>query len=108
MIYNRLIIVIVTLIVTACGTMEVVVTGEPADALSPEQVEVFYDRVPDCDFSVIAHLQVPGDYYDRERLIGAFKRKAAELGANALHIIQLQQPGAMEYLGAARALRCDS
>ena len=67
---------------------------------------VFLNRVPDCEFRVIAHIQADGGYATRARLVKVLRQKAAEMGANALQVTYVQKIGASEYLGSARAIEC--
>ena len=61
---------------------------------------------PDFEFKVVAHIKIPGEYYSRASLIDGLRQKAAAIGAPALQIIYLQQTGASEFFGTARAIRC--
>lgn len=95
------------LMLSACGSKEVVIVGEKGSAIESEKVVVFYHQKPDCEFSVVAHLKLNGGYFSRQSLIEAFRQKSAELGASRLQITHIQQSSGIEYLGSARALRCD-
>lgn len=92
----------------ACTGSHMVVVGEKKDAREVEQVVLFYDRLPDCEVTVVAYMQSPGYHDSPESLIDAFRHQAASVGADALHILDIQRTGAAEYLGSARAISCES
>lgn len=91
----------------ACVTSSTVITGEVRERIEFEAVEVFFNTAPDCDFDVIAHINIPGTYFNRASLIDAFRWKAASVGANAIQILDIQPVGVNEMMGSARALRCE-
>ena len=76
-------------------------------ALPVEQVEVYLNRLPACEFTVLALLQADGGYPSRAGVIDVFRQQAAALGANAVQVVYLQKIGASEFMGAGRAIRCD-
>ncbi len=95
-----------TLVTTACTHISTTVVGNVAEAVDVNEVKVFYNRLPDCEFEVIAHIEIPGEYFSREKLLDAFKKAAAEIGANGIHITHLQKEMTSEYYGTGRAIRC--
>jgi hypothetical protein len=90
---------------TACIS-NTVITGEATEEVEVSKVKVLYASLPECDFDVIAQIEIPGNYYSRASLVNALREEAAEIGASAVQITYIQQIGASEYLGSARALRC--
>jgi hypothetical protein len=92
-------------ILAACAPGSTVVTGPVADPLPMTDVQLLYRR-PDCDFIEVARIEIPGNYFNRLRLIDALRAEAARLGADRLQIIDLETVGSSEYRGTARALRC--
>lgn len=91
----------------ACANSSTIVTGPVTDAIDFTKVKVFYGNSPDCEFEVIAHITIPGEYYNRASLIDGFRQKAAAVGAPAVHITHLQQAGSSVFYGSARAIRCN-
>jgi len=94
------------LIQTACVSSSTVITGEVREPTELEEVELFYNLPPDCEFDVIAHMSFPGEYFSRASLIDAFRHKAASIGANAVQILEIQPVGLNAMMGSARAIRC--
>lgn len=94
-------------LLSACSYSEVVVSGPVQEAIEADAVTVYYERVPQCEFSVVAHIKLPGGYYSRESLIMVFRSKAAEVGATGVQITHIQKIGSREYHGSARAIRCE-
>ncbi len=99
-------LVIQFMMLSACANQGVIMTGSPENALEQQQVEVYLNQQPKCDFEVVAWMEFAGGFFDRSRLIDVFRDKAANLGADAIQIISLQKIGTTEYKGSARALRC--
>jgi hypothetical protein len=100
------IIFVLVLIQTACVNSSTVISGEVSEAIEFDKVELFYNSPPDCEFDVVAHMNIPGAYFSRASLIEAFRHKAAAVGANAVQILDIQQVGVNAMMGSARALRC--
>jgi len=94
------------MLLVSCVNTSTVVTGSVSDAIDFNQVEVLYDTSPDCEFDVVAWIKIPGEYFSRASLIDGFRQKAAAVGAPFVQITYLQQTGATEFFGSARALRC--
>ena len=93
------------LLLSACTTGSTVVTGKVSEPVDIADVRVLYQR-PNCEFEEVARIDMPGNYFDRVRLIDAMREQAAALGADLLQIIDLELVGSSEYRGSARALRC--
>ncbi len=91
---------------TACHSQSVIISGQVYPAVERQQVTVYLGQRPTCDFAVIADIEVKGGYFKRDSLIEGMRQQAAEVGATAVEIIDVQQVGAVEYMGSARALRC--
>jgi len=96
---------VVLMCLMGCSSSSITL-GESLEPIEVEKVRVYLDEKPQCDFEVVAWLNIPGDYYNRGRLIDAFRQKAAQLGAEGLQITYLQKIGSTEYHGSARAIRC--
>ncbi len=90
-----------------CGHGNRIVLDRSNDGLPPDQVDVYLNREPACEFAVVALLQADGGYPTRARVVEVFRQQAADLGANAVQIHYLQKIGASEFMGAGRAIRCD-
>ncbi len=98
-------LLITILLVAACATGITEVTGPVGKAIETDDVRVIYQR-PDCDFIEVARIDMPGNYFNRVRLIDAMRAEAAKLGAEILQIIDLETVGSSEFRGSARALHC--
>ena len=96
----------ILMLLAACSGTSITITGETGAAVDPDQVAVYYSKLPDCEFEEIAIVQIPGEYFTRAKLIEAFRYRAASIGANAVQVLYVQRIGASEYLGQARALQC--
>jgi len=94
------------LLLSACTYNSTVVTGKVSAPIDINEVVVFYDKAPQCEFEVIAHIKIPGEYYNRDSLINAFRQQAAKIGAPAVQILYIQKQGITEFFGSARAIRC--
>ena len=95
------------LLVAGCSGHSNVISGQVMQPVGVDEVELFYTRLPDCEFEEVSVLQIPGGYFSPASLINAFRSQAARLGANAVHIHYMQRTGGTEYFGQARALRCN-
>ncbi len=95
------------LILLGCSITDVVIVGPVSDETEVDEVAVYYGQLPECEISTIAHIRAPGEFLTRHGLISAFKQKAAELGATAVQVIDIQKSGSTNYFGSARAIRCD-
>lgn len=104
--FFRLGFFIVITALSACSGFSTVIVGEVTQQVDTDQVEVFYTRQPDCDFDVVAWIQLPGEYLTRESLIKLMQFKAANLGASAIQVTFIQKTGTSTYRGSGRALRC--
>ncbi len=93
-------------LVTACASDSAIISGPVYPPLQRSEVAVYLNQPPGCEFAVIAHPQAKGGYLKRDSLITGFRQQAADLGANAVEIIDIQLIGSSEYMGSARALRC--
>ena len=93
-------------VITACTHSDQLLVGKTRTAIAPDKVTVWYPNPGNCDFEVVAFLSTPGDHFSRAGVVNAFKEKAAAIGANTVHITQLERLGAREFHGAARALYC--
>lgn len=103
----RIVFAMVFLLITGCTGSSVLISGRVSEAVEPNDVELFYSRRPNCEFDEIAVIQIPGGYFNPANLVKALRARAANLGANAVHILFVQRVGASEYFGQARALRCN-
>lgn len=89
-----------------CSGMSTVVVGEVGQAVDTDQVKVFYSTQPDCDFEVVAWIQLPGEYITHESVVRLMQFKAANLGASAIQVLFIQKTGTTTYRASGRALRC--
>lgn len=95
-----------TVFLSACVGTSIIVEGRTGKPVAPEQVQLFYSVLPDCDYEVIALIEIPGNHFSVASLTDGFRKRAARLGANAVQVNYLKKTGTSEYLGQARALRC--
>jgi len=91
---------------SGCANSSTVITGTVSDAIDFKEVVVFYNITPDCEFDVIAHIKISGEYYSKNALIDGFRQRAAQTGAPAVQVIFLQQQATGEFYGSARAIHC--
>ena len=103
---RQLIFIMAAMLLTACANDVTIVTGKVQDAIAMDEVELLFGKNPACDFEEVAWMQFPGNYFNQESIINSFRHEAAELGASAVQIIDLQKMDTSEYRGSARALRC--
>jgi hypothetical protein len=94
------------LLLNACAHDNILLTGTVNEKKESNQIQIYLNSEPDCDFEIVAMIQIPGGYYSRGSLLSAFRNSAAHLGADALQVTYLQKVGASEFYGSARALRC--
>lgn len=92
---------------TACAIQDILVVGETMPATDPETIQVYLMDKPDCDFYVIANIQIPGDTHSRASLINSFKNTAARFGATMVQVTSIRKINVSEFMGTARALRCN-
>ena len=108
MMLRNIMILASVLLLSACTTSSTVIIGKVSEAIDFNEVVVFYDKSPQCEFEVIAHIKIPGEYYNRDSLVNAFRQQAAKIGASAVQILYIQQQGITEFFGSARAIRCNN
>jgi hypothetical protein len=94
------------LLLTSCTNNSLVELGSLNDPEQKEITPIYLNRLPDCEFDVLALIQISGGYFSRSSLLQAFRQRAAQVGADALQIIYVQKLGVSEFYGNARALRC--
>lgn len=94
-------------VVSSCVGSSTLIVGDVTEPVQADQVEILYSD-PDCDFDVVAWIQIPGEYFSAESLIYAMRKEAAKLGATLLQINSVQMSGSTTYRGAARALSCNA
>ncbi len=104
--FRLIIILLFSFMIIACASRSVVIVGGEKEAIDSKEVEVFFGNPPQCEFEIVAHIKIPGEYYSRASLINGFRERAADIGASVVQITFIQQSGASEYFGSARALRC--
>ena len=97
---------IVVLALAGCAQPPLV-TGRPSAAVNPDAVEIFYTRRPTCRFEVVAELSASG-YVSLASMFARMRRDAATIGANGLYVVHTQQTAMKEFLGSARAIRCQA
>ena len=91
--------------VSGCSSKPFVV-GQPREAVTVEEVTVFYAERPACEFETIAHLKMENPYYSLQSLVLAMRLQAAELGAEVLYVEQTRRLPGREYVGTGRAISC--
>lgn len=96
------------LLLVSCSYTDVVIVGPIGDSIDADSVAVYYDQLPQCEITTIAHIRAPGEFLSRQGLVSMFRQKASELGATAIQVIDIQKSGSTSYLGSARAIRCAS
>ena len=104
--FRFLLVSLLTLLLTSCIGADTVITGKVSESIDFNQVEVFYNTNPDCQYNVIAQIKIPGEYFSQRQIIDGFRQQAAEIGAPAVQVTYLQRTGTGEYYGSARAIRC--
>ena len=82
------------------------VVGQPGPALASEEVEIYYVERPRCNFETVAHIRVSGGYFTLESMFRNMRRKAAELGAGGLYVLETRMLETREFIGTAKAIRC--
>jgi hypothetical protein len=97
---------VLALLLVGCGQQSTLVLREAAPVDDTEQFVTYLNRVPACDFEVIAHLHSKGGFTSADGLVEDFRRQAKALGANALSVEYIQRTDVNQYIGNARALRC--
>ena len=93
-------ILALVLSLSACISSSAVQLGQPTQypAVAPEQVQVFLkEEDVKQEFDKVALITAEGNYTyaDDERMIKAMKKKAAQLGANAIVIGEFKDPSAV-------------
>jgi uncharacterized protein YceK len=104
--FSRMVVYILVAILSGCSGISTVIVGEVGQAVDTDQVRVFYSSQPDCDFEVVAWIQIPGQYPNYESVVKMLQVKAADLGASAVQVTFTQRTGTTTYRGSGRALRC--
>lgn len=103
---SQLSLLAVAVLATACVSANAVRLGDgPLRPPSPEDKVVIYrtaERVPG-KYEEIALINASGEssYTDEEQMFKAMRKKAAELGANALILDAVNEPGAGAKVAAA-------
>ena len=79
--------------------------GEPVDS---SEVVIYYPQRPECNFETIGYISIGGGYYSLESLFREMRMQAASLGADAIYVLHTQRLDIKEYIGSAKAIRCDA
>ncbi len=103
---HKILILASILLLSGCKNSSTIITGTVAEEIDFNDVDVLYNKKPDCEFDVIAHIKIPGEYYSSDALIDGFRQRAAVIGAPAVQITYLQHQATGEFYGSARAIRC--
>ncbi len=92
---------------TACVSSKLVVS-QPGASIDTVDVVVYFVERPPCNFETVAHISMNGGYFSLDALVGGMRRRAASVGATGLYVLQTQQLATKEYLGTAKAIRCQA
>jgi hypothetical protein len=89
-----------------CISTNAVQLGEPRQypATKPEEVQVFIKEADvKVDFDKVAIINAEGNYSyaSDEKMVNAMKKKAAQLGANAIIIGEFKDPSTVEKIADA-------
>lgn len=101
----RLLLVAVALLLSACvRTNAVRLGGQTYPAVPADQVQVFLSEDDvDVPFERIALINAKGEasYTDEAKMINAMRKKAGEMGANAIILGEIKEPSAGSKIAAA-------
>jgi hypothetical protein len=96
---------IVFILFTGCVTVSKSVLMDRSSMPVPEEsVQVFLanDQIPEsCERVAILHASGEEDWTDEGQMIDKLRSEAGKLGANALHLMTMEDPGTGERLVAA-------
>jgi hypothetical protein len=96
---------IVFILLTGCVTVSKSVLMDRSSMPVPEEsVQVFLanDPIPEsCERVAILHASGEEDWTDEGQMINKLRSEAGKLGANALHLMTMEDPGTGERLVAA-------
>ena len=93
------------MILTGCA-QPVLLVGPKADAIEPDEVRIYFSRIPTCDYETVAYLRINGGYYSRASLFAAMRQQAAEVGADGVYVQHIRRLEILEHIGTAHAIRC--
>jgi hypothetical protein len=94
------------LMLTGCISTNAVRLGEPRQypPVTPEEVQVFLkEEDVKAEFDKVAIINAEGNYTyaNDEKMINAMKKKAAQLGANAIILGEFKDPSTVEKIADA-------
>jgi hypothetical protein len=94
------------LMLAGCISTNAVRLGEPRQypAVQPEEVQVFLkEEDVKAEFDKVAIINAEGNYTyaNDEKMINAMKKKAAQLGANAIILGEFKDPSTVEKIADA-------
>lgn len=103
---HTIMLLTVVMMLAACISTNAVQLGQPGQyaAVTPEEVKVFLtEEDVKADFDKVALINAEGNYNwaTDEKLINAMKKKAAQLGANAIILGEFKDPSTVEKIADA-------
>lgn len=82
------------------------VTGIATQPIPKDSVKTYLNSSPSCKYDEVGLLDVAGGSFSTDKLLDAFKEKAAQVGADGVIVSQIDKNGLGEYRGTAIAIRC--
>ena len=86
----------------------VIIVGKTGGSIDASDVDIYYPELPKCNFNTIAYIRVEGGFYSLNSLIEHMRSQAANVGADALYIMQTQRLDIKEFTGVAKAIQCEA
>ena len=86
----------------------ITIVGEVGPETDADKVDVYYPDLPKCNFNTVAYIRVEGGFYSLSSLIKHMRFQAANVGADAVYIMQTQRLGIKEFTGVAKAVKCET
>ncbi|MCH8104123.1 MAG: hypothetical protein IIC58_01255 [Proteobacteria bacterium] len=101
-------VLLVTLTTLLIGcVLPITVVGPVGARIDSSEVVIYYPQRPDCNFETVGYILIEGGYYSLKSLFGEMRLQAASVGADAVYVLHTLRLDIKEYVGSAKAIRCD-
>jgi hypothetical protein len=100
-------VLIMGLYIAGCAH-PITIVGEVGPEIDADRVDIYYPDSPKCNFNTVAYIRVEGGFYSLNSLIKHMRLQAANVGADAVYIMQTQRLDIKQFTGVAKAIKCEA
>ncbi len=74
--------------------------------VNKNQIRVYYGTFPSCEYDVVGHIEVNGQYHSKQSLFQFMADEAEKMKAKAVIIDYLKSLNIREYVAVGKAILC--